>query len=296
MGKSKSGGTRGFLRGKIANDVYSIGKDGNGKKQQVVRALAVSVANPRTTAQMRGRMIMSTVMQVVAGFAAIIDHSFDGVATGQPSISKFIRENYALLKADVAAHPSSGNLFGCLKYKERRVSVGNWKLSEGQHAWPSNFRDYETYYSVNLPLNKVSPTMADLREKWADGGFDYMTLVGIYKDQAVYSRITLNPAIADDTVITTSNIASCFLYEGNVTPTPDLGGDNGEKFVIFSWRDEEYNYADVVGAIFSFAVNGGYEHTTCALLNNTGAPDYNADTALPTYPTGTEQFLNGGEI
>ena len=78
-------------------------KDGKGKKQQVVRALAETVKNPQTIAQMRGRMIMSTVMQAQSAMAYIVDHSFDGVPAGQPSISEFIRRNYELIKADVAA-------------------------------------------------------------------------------------------------------------------------------------------------------------------------------------------------
>ena len=115
MAKSKNGGTRSFIRGRIGSDVYSVGKDGKGARQQVVRSLAEQVANPRSSAQMFGRMVMSTVMQTVSALKPIIDHSFDGVATGQPSISEFIRRNYALVKADAEAHPASGNQFGLNK-------------------------------------------------------------------------------------------------------------------------------------------------------------------------------------
>ena len=62
MAKSKNGGTRAMIRGRVGSDVYSIGKDGKGARQQVVRSLAEQVANPRTQAQMFNRMIMSTVM------------------------------------------------------------------------------------------------------------------------------------------------------------------------------------------------------------------------------------------
>ena len=71
MAKAKSGGTRSFLRGRVGSDVYSIGKDAKGNKQQIVRSLAESVANPQTLAQMRGRMIMSTIMQAVSSMSAI---------------------------------------------------------------------------------------------------------------------------------------------------------------------------------------------------------------------------------
>ena len=303
MGKSKSGGTRGFLRGKIANDVYSIGKDGNGKKQQVVRALAVSVANPRTTAQMRGRMIMSTIMQAVSGFAPIIDHSFDGVAVGQPSISKFIRENYALVKADVAAHPSSGNHFGLLKYKERRVALGCYKVSDGNQPAPSFMRDYATNKDVVWLTGKVTFTMGDLRAQWNAAGLEYMTVVAILDGQVVYSRVTLNPAIADAAEFTALTLPSWFLQEGNASMEISIDGGAGEKSILFNFLNAEQLYQKEIGAIYTYPVNGGYEHSALTLDTweysaeyGSGSLEYTSDAALPTYPTGAEQFLNGGDI
>ena len=93
MAKSKSGGTRSMIRGRVGSDVYSIGKNANGKKQQIVRSLAETVANPQTIAQMRGRMIMSTVMQAQSALKPIIDHSFDNVVGVQPNLSEFIKRN-----------------------------------------------------------------------------------------------------------------------------------------------------------------------------------------------------------
>ena len=70
MAKSKNGGSRAYIRGRIGSDVYSVGKDGMGKKQQVVRSLAVQVTNPRSQSQMFNRMIMSTVMQGVSALCS----------------------------------------------------------------------------------------------------------------------------------------------------------------------------------------------------------------------------------
>lgn len=290
MGKSKTGGTRGYIRGRIANDVYSIGKDGKGKKQQVIRSLAESVANPRTTAQMRGRMIMSTIMQAVAGFSAIIDHSFDGIAKGQPSISEFIRRNYALIKADVAAHPASGNAFGLLKYQEKRVAGGAYVVSDGAAFAPTQFTLPEEYGNLELATGKAAPTFADLKALWVAAGMEYLTLVGVDDGKAVFARLNLSTTVADETVLSSANIASCFDVDGNVVPRIQLTGD-ATKSVAFDFSDTQKS----MGVIFSFAENGGYVHTPCTLYNN-ASDNYVADTALPTYPTGSEQFLNGGEI
>ena len=37
MARSKNGGTRAYIRGRIGSDVYSVGKNSKGYKQQVVR-------------------------------------------------------------------------------------------------------------------------------------------------------------------------------------------------------------------------------------------------------------------
>ena len=123
MAKSKNGGSRAYIRGRIGSDVYSVGKNGMGEKQQVVRSLAEQVSNPRTSGQMFGRMIMSTTMQAVSALTAIIDHSFDGVPKGQPSISQFIKNNYALIKADAIAHSAASNKFGLNKYQEKGIKA-----------------------------------------------------------------------------------------------------------------------------------------------------------------------------
>ena len=138
MGKSTTGGTRAYIRGRVGSDVYSIGKDGKGKKQQVVRSLAETVANPQTQSQMQGRMIMSTVMQALATLRPIVDHSFDGVSGKQPNISEFISRNYGLIKADIAAHPSSGNLFGLVKYQEKGAKQGQYVISDGEAQLPAS--------------------------------------------------------------------------------------------------------------------------------------------------------------
>ena len=295
MGKSKSGGTRGYIRGRIANDVYSIGKDGKGKKQQVIRSLAESVANPRTTAQMRGRMIMSTVMQAVHGFVVIIDHSFDGVAKGQPSISEFIRRNYALVKADEAANPDSGNSFGLNKYGDKALHAGAYVISDGKKEMPAGWDKISDYYNVEIELGESAPTFGDLKAAFAAPGVEYITLVGIKSGKAIYARLHLNTNMADSTALTSENIASAFLVEGNTTPQILLQGST-TKHVGIDLSDGNGVNPDALGAICSFPVDGGYEHNPATLFLIAQNPSYQSIEALPTYPTGSENYLNGGEI
>lgn len=292
MAKAKSGGTRSYLRGRIANDVYSIGKDAKGKKQQVVRSLAESVANPQTEAQMKGRMIMSTVMQAVSGLAVLVDHSFDNVPNGQPSISEFIRRNYALVKADVAAHPATDNTFALNAYQTKGILPGAYHVSAGDAVLPGGIKLSEAgvlaIYASDASATKTAKTIRDAFGL-ADG--DYITVLGIQQNAgAAFFRVALNFGVADNTPITADNIASLFTIDNPlglsvsvVIADNDISIESAAT-TVFS-----------LGCIFSKKVESGFEHSN-TVLQNVGAIANPSDTVLPTYPLGTERFLNGGEL
>ena len=293
MAKSKSGGTRSYIRGKIGADVYSVGKDGKGKRQQVVRSLAEQVANPQTEAQMFGRMVMSTVMQAVSAMKPIIDHSFDGVPAGQPSISEFIRRNYALVKADAETNPSTTNHFGLVKYQEKGAKQGAYILSKGNVVLPSAIEFDKYTGSFTITLTSAAHKVSDLKTALGmASGDDYFTCCGFVGStpKFVFVRLRVNPALADNTDITSSNIASVFLTEGNVTPTIAL--DNYVISVAPGGASATANG----GVIVSRKNADGWQHSTCVLEGSAVAIDWNANTALPTYPQGSARFLNGGDI
>lgn len=129
MARSKSGGTRSYIRGKIGADVYCVGKDGKGSRQQVVRSLAEQVANPQTNPQMVQRMLMNSVAQLTHALKPIIDHSFAGIPAGQPSISHFRSLALDAYKADsVKAEPE----FGYVAWKEKLNPNAYVKISSGK--------------------------------------------------------------------------------------------------------------------------------------------------------------------
>ena len=300
MAKSRAGGSRSYLRGKLGSDVYSIGKDGKGKKQQVVRALAETVKNPQTIAQMRGRMIMSTVMQAQSAMAYIVDHSFDGVPAGQPSISEFIRRNYELIKADVAAHPSAGNQFGLVKYQEKGVRGGAYVVSNGNAQLPS---------MVEFSVEKREPTInfVGLASGFTAGNFrsllglavgDYFTLVYVARNpgRLVAHRIKITDTLADETVITDSNARQLFEVESinaldGEAPAFDVADDGASLRAFLSPVN-----MDGGGLILSKKVSGQWTHNKCVLDLDNQTLSFTADVALPTYPVGSERFLNGGDL
>ena len=285
MATSKTGGSRAYLRGRVGSDVYSIGKDAKGKKQQVVRSLAESVKNPQTKAQMFGRMIMSTVMQGVAAMRPIIDHSFDNVPTGQPNVSEFIKRNYALISADAKANESANNVFGLNKYQEKGVKQGAYVISAGSAIGIKGIVIDGTNKTLTIALG-ANATMADLKAAIGLTTNDYFTACAILANgNFAYERFHLNAEVADATEISAENVATLFLLEGNVTASVALSGNN----VVITLSVFSAN----AGIIVSRKVESGFQHSSVTLAAPT-SPSWTGEVALATYPVGQEKFLNGG--
>lgn len=299
MAKSKSGGTRSYIRGRVGADVYSIGKDAKGKKQQVVRSLAESVANPQTESQMRGRMIMSTVMQAESALAFIVDHSFDNVPNGQPSLSEFIRRNYALVKADVAAHPASGNSFGLNKYQEKGAKAGAWVIAAGS-AVPANASVSNTATAnIDIPIadsiTAETLTVKAIREGLGLSSGDYITHVFLtFEGLSAAVRIYMPDAAQDAVIVSAANFADTFKIEA-VNCSPMMTANSlAAEHIISVYSDGVTNVAGAV--ITSRKSAEGWIHNDAVMTIVDDNPEFSADVALPTYPVGAARFLNGGDI
>lgn len=293
MAKSKSGGTRSYIRGRVGSDVYSIGRDAKGAKQQVVRSLAETVANPQTLAQMRGRMIMSTVMQAVSGLRPIIDHSFDNVPTGQPNISEFISRNYALIKADVAANPTSGNAFPLVAYLEKGIKGGAYVISAGE-VIPAAALVKSASGDIKVTIAE-GETVGTLKTKLGLTSDDYITLVWLCPNAGVcYVRFRIDPSVADTTAVTNSMVNALFLKEGNTQGAAAITSNE----LTLSMAPADGDSAIASGFIVSKKESAGYKHSTCTIANAASGlyNDASADAVLPTYPVGSQMYLNGGDL
>ena len=288
MAKSKSGGTRTYIRGRVGSDVYSIGRDAKGKKQQVVRSLAESVANPQTQAQMKGRMIMSTLAQAQSALLPIIDHSFDGVSGRRANLAEFVSRNYALIKADVAAHPASDNKFGLVSYQEKGAKQGQYVISDGKALIPVALvlTKATGVIAITLPADDI--TIGGLKSALGMTSEEYFTLVGINTNGAAeYERFRINPTLADTTAVNAGNIGDVFAIEGNVAATISVAS-NVITITLGS-------VAGCCAVIVSIKSASGYIHNQ-AVLGEGASFTSAADIALPTYPVGAQDYLNGGDI
>lgn len=292
MAKSKAGGTRSYLRGRIASDVYSIGKDGKGKKQQVVRGLAESVANPRTEAQMRQRMVMTTVSEVSKALRGIIDHSFDGIPAGQPSISHFVTINAALLRADAIAHPSDSENYIFNSYGETDPKGGAFIVSEGKAVLPSNLDTSEVSGNILFSGYNEGLTFGQFKQSLGMGYEDYITFIyAKYNVGYKYVRIRLKKSVDDSTVLTADSFSSIWDIENPFGLNIEGGTNNSYIFLRVDSTDILTS-----GVILSRKMAGKYIHSSCKLNAYVYGYNYSAEDALATYPKGSSKFLNGGDI
>ena len=118
----------GKARGSVGDLTYSVLNS-----EQVTRAKAKSVKNPRTDAQMIQRVLMSTTVHAYSGMQEIVDHSFQGVPYQGRSMNRFnqlnvknLRALYAQIAGGDTGVPVAFNANG-----NKRISLAPWIMSTG---------------------------------------------------------------------------------------------------------------------------------------------------------------------
>ena len=101
--------------------------------QQVARARARVVKNPKTLAQQMQRAIMRTSVEAYKVIKEICDHSWQGVQYGANSYAQFQRENMAILRRLAAAGGEETKSF--LPSGFNGLVAMPWALSKGSISW-----------------------------------------------------------------------------------------------------------------------------------------------------------------
>lgn len=118
----------GKARGSVGDLTFSVLNS-----EQITRAKAKSVKNPRTDAQMIQRVLMSTTVHAYSGMQEIVDHSFQGVPYQGRSMNRFnqlnvknLRALYAQIAGGDTGVPVAFNANG-----NKRISLAPWIMSTG---------------------------------------------------------------------------------------------------------------------------------------------------------------------
>lgn len=111
----------GQLRGKLGGTVYY-----RAGGEQISRSRNTNPANPRSILQQRQRAAFATMSQAQSALRKIVDHSFEGVKYGQPSLSRFAKENLGILGI-VTGRVQNYNIKGCTapQLNPYRISSGS---------------------------------------------------------------------------------------------------------------------------------------------------------------------------
>lgn len=118
----------GFSRGSVGDLTFY-----RRNSQQVTRARARVVKNPKTLAQQMQRAIMRTSVEAYKVIKEICDHSWEGVAYGANSYAEFQKQNMAMLRRLAAAGGENTKSF--LPSGFNGLVAMPWVLSKGSIAW-----------------------------------------------------------------------------------------------------------------------------------------------------------------
>lgn len=311
MARSKSGGSRAFLRGRIASDVYSVGKNGKGERQQIVRSRPESVANPRTKPMQVVRMCMKTAALALKNLTPIVNHSWEGVPYGQMSVSEFNKRAFAALMQDYQDHPGSGNDFGFAIPITKEMQAGAYQVAAGSLTIPSSL----TLENVLGPVAVLNTGVAvadtlkvkDIKDALGVAEGDYITVLGFVSGawdgySLRYQRFYYEPSISEETAVTSANIGNVFRTEGIGGATLRLSSSEANHRVLMGIEEVEDSGGEVeMGALILSANVAGQWLRSNSVIKAIGTPPEWPDAkpggdAIDEWPIGAVRFLNGGDV
>lgn len=295
---SKGNMLLGHARGKVGSLVFSRS---NG--QQIVRARAEVVKNPQTTEQMIQRIILNTVAQAYSKMSAITDHSFEGIQTGQKSMSYFMRKNMEALRAKVANISAESGLLGDVyaftPVGQNGLAANEYVISKG------TLPEIRAYAVVNDNtignMTLAANTYQGVLDQYGLQRGDQLTFVTLQEDMSThattfhYARIILDPMNEDGTE---APLSSAFIVDGAVN-LPNVRNEGSFATLVFDTDHIEYGFNSQYVACGGIIVSrknsdGSWLRSNCTMFKqevNNGAGTSMGE-ALDMLATGDIATLN----
>lgn len=287
---AKSKGFFGLRKGSTKSLTFSV-LDG----KQITKDRVYDVKNPRTEAQMRQRMLMTTVGAAYKTLKSIADHSFEGYSSGMQCMRQFNSRNLNRFKKAAAAKGS----VAFNEYKDGDINPLPFILASG--SLPGF--DYKLNATSNLEI---------VGEKEAA---DFTTAEGIYAALGVQRNdlITFCTVIGEGSV---SNGVYTYKAErfdvvrlycdksGSVSKPADaftISTNNDLAAVTMSTSGNaitiKSNEADFGAVIQSRKTDSGWLRSSAVMVVSDDAiSGVKTANQLETYPVGTELILNNGPM
>ena len=259
--------------------------------------------NPRTNAQMRQRMVMATASAAYSGMREIVDHSFEGVTYGQPTMSKFISENAKMLLKGI-----NGTDFVYNDYQDRGCWPNPYLVSKGSikhNLTPLVDEHMDSVVQVYCYYPNIDPETMTVAEWLKHIGVSlngYITILCVeYSPETnihQFGWIRLTPSGQNlDSVLNNVELGEIFDIESNV-PIGDTGSSPDVNCFTVNFDFDQGGIKQSSYAVILSEKLLSWKRSTEKMKVYTDM-DYTPPTpaeSLATYPVGTDYVLNGGNI
>lgn len=286
---AQSKGFFGIRSGSTKNFTFS---EMNGK--QITKERVYRVKNPRTMAQMRQRMLMTTIGAAYSYLKVIADHAFEGKTVGQQCMAEFMRLNLNKFR-DAAKNDKATYAFN--SYKDKLINPMRYVLSKG--SLPEMPFVINTLNQIELSYNVSDiKTAQDVYDAMGIQVGDLVTFVWVVGSSSLVknvfqytpSRLNIVRLYANKTgVIATPHDA--FTFDANHS---DLDINVNLSSGVLKLTTTEANFGAV---ILSRQAGGTWLRSNSAMAGNKSIiAGVTVENQLSTYPIESELILNGGEM
>lgn len=285
-----SKGFFGLRKGSTKSLTFSV-LDG----KQITKDRVYDVKNPRTEAQMRQRMLMTTIGAAYKTLGSIADHSFEGYSSGMQCMRQFNSRNLNRFKQAAAAKGS----VAFNKYKDGDINPLPFILASG--SLPGFAFKFDGTSKLEIVGEKESA--------------DFTTAEGIYAALGVQRNdlITFCTVIGEGTTLNgvysykaeRFNIVRLYCDKSGAVSKPadafTISTNNDQASVSMSTAANAITIktgeADFGAVIQSRKNDSGWLRSDAVMIvNDTVIADVKTANQLATYPVGTELILNNGPM
>ena len=287
---AQSKGFFGLRKGSTKSLTFSV-LDG----KQITKDRVYDVKNPRTEAQMRQRMLMTTIGAAFKTLKSIADHSYEGYSSGMQCMRQFNSRNLNRFKQAAAAKGS----VAFNKYKDGDINPLPFILASG--SLPGFSFKFDATSNLEIVGEKE--------------GADFTTAEGIYAALGVQRNdlITFCTVIGEGATLNgvysykaeRFNIVRLYCDKSGAVSKPadafTISTNNDQASVSMSTAANAITIktgeADFGAVIQSRKNDSGWLRSDAVMIvNNTVIADVKTANQLATYPVGTELILNNGPM
>lgn len=229
----------GFSRGSVGDLTFY-----RRNSQQVTRARARVVKNPKTLAQQMQRAIMRTSVEAYKVIKEICDHSWEGVAYGANSYAEFQKQNMAMLRRLAATGGEDTKSFVPSGFNG--LVAMPWVLSKGTIAWGGvQIAFGQGNYPVRFVFNgypSVSTLDAITYQQFVDflnlRSGDQLTLIAFPKRNDIDESSCIEPIISRVILSPVDGEMSAFMFTAEGEISGDDANPLNENTNAFKFRTE----------------------------------------------------------